>query len=459
MKEDEQLKDLPIVWAEFKSQRDNKELFRRLEVLSLPTVHFYDGVRGVVENFPCGPTRIPLLKKKLSRFLNSRVDPDTLLLKETTQDELAPRASGEPRMTRDFLENEYITPQHIYYIRDELPFFRDLTTDEFDALLKKGKLLTFLPGDTIIRQGLPGKMFYVMISGVAEMSVRSKFDDPISTPHYYLGAVVNVLKPFDYFGERALTTGEPYAASVRVSEKTRCFAFAVEDIPESSILNRKRKATHDLVVQLSQRYELPKNYTPTYPVTPRDECVLELLIRFKKIRQAAKCFQYAMQLDPSWGNQGEIARRTMLVRKLSKAQQEEFQEVFDMVDIQKQGRISLLEMQKFMQSARESKSDEELRAMIMRVNPRYDVSAEYAISRDEFMGVMAEAEFYNLITETFQELDQEGTGYVKAGDLDDILGGVKDLISNDQSRIIDVEDKEMHIDYEQFSKMLLGAAL
>ena len=70
--------------------------------------------------------------------------------------------------------------------------------------------------------------------------------------------------------------------------------------------------------------------------------------------------------------------------------------------------------------------------MIARASPLFDVqdNKDYGISRDEFMGVMAEAEFYNLFTETFQELDKDNTGYVRAGDLDEVLGGVRDLISN-----------------------------
>ena len=74
---------------------------------------------------------------------------------------------------------------------------------------------------------------------------------------------------------------------------------------------------------------------------------------------------------------------------------------------------------------------------------------------------MAEAEFYTPFTETLQELDKDSTGYVRAGDLDEVLGGVRDLISDEQtgSNIIDVEDKDLLVDYEQFSKMLLGAAL
>jgi hypothetical protein len=47
------------------------------------------------------------------------------------------------------------------------------------------------------------------------------------------------------------------------------------------------------------------------------------------------------------------------------------------------------------------------------------------------MGVMAEAEFYSLFTKIFHALDQDNPGCVRTGDLDKVLGGVRDLISND----------------------------
>jgi calmodulin len=454
VKEDRQLANLPIVWAEYQSQQKNKDLFQQLNVVALPTVQFYDGSRGLVENFPCGPAKIPLLKQKLARFLNSRVDPVTLKLKDIIeQPQLSPRVDREVS-----INDELITQEHLDYLRNGMPFFQDLTDQEFNDLLTKARLLTFDAGDLIIRQGMPPTTFYVLKSGKVEMSIRGKFDDPIKMPAY-LGVVVNELKQFDYFGERALTTGEPYACSIRVLETTRAFAFYVDDIPESSILSKKRRANRELVEQLSQRYELPEDYAPSYPVTQRDSCILELLVRFKQIRQAAKCFQYVMKSQPKWGDAGEIARRSALVNKLSKAQADEFREVFTIVDKSNQGKISLLEMRKFMESARENKSTDELLEMLARANPKFDENKDYAISRDEFMGVMAEAEFYNLFTETFEELDVDGTGYVRAGDLDEVLGGVRDLISNKRTNIIDVEDKDMLVDYEQFSKMLLGAAL
>mmetsp|Transcript_47976 Transcript_47976/g.71075 ORF Transcript_47976/g.71075 Transcript_47976/m.71075 type:complete len:565 (-) Transcript_47976:1-1695(-) len=454
VKHDKQLRNLPIVWAECQAQRNNKQFFRSLGILSLPTVHFYDD-GGLVENFPCGPMNIPLLKKKLATFLNSRVDPNTLRLKQAVE----PTNVG-PRKERDVrIDRTSVTQEHIHFLQSELPFFADLSEDEFAGMLGKARLQSFDAGDVIMRQGEPGRNFYVIMSGAAEMSIKSRYEDPISTPPSYLGAVINQLGKFDFFGERALSTGEPYAASVRAVEKTRCFAFHVEDIPESSILSKKRRISQEVVDKLSERYELPTDYEPSFPNTPKDDNILELLVRFKQIRQAAKCFDYVMETEPDWGNKGQIARRSLLVSKLSKSQREEFKEVFNLADANQDGKLTLLEMRKFMESARKPTADHVLIEMINKANPLVDGSTEYGISKNEFLGVMAEAEFYSLFIETFQVLDLDNIGYVRAGDLDEVLHGVRDLISDDRKSIIDVEDKDVQIDYEQFSKMLLGAGL
>ena len=64
---------------------------------------------------------------------------------------------------------------------------------------------------------------------------------------------------------------------------------------------------------------------------------------------------------------------------------------------------------------------------------------------------------YYLFMETFAALDKDNIGFLKAGELDRVLCGMRDLVSNDRKSIIDVEDEDMLINYEQFAKMLLGA--
>jgi len=483
---DQQLEGLPILWAEFQSQPSNKECFKRLGVITIPTVHFYDGNRGLVENFPCPPSKIGLLKKKLARFINTRVDANTrqLLPPQAGAGGLLggeQEASLEPRRERTIENNELISTEHMDFLRNDLPFFQDLTDDEFETMIQKARLLTFHPGDVIMKQGMPGTTFYVIKSGSVEMSIKSRFDDPISTPPTYLGGVVSTLRKFDYFGERALTTGEPFAASFRSLDKARCFAFHVDIIPASSILSRKREATQQTIDLLNQRYVLPEDYkAPNFydtRRTKRDEGILDLLVRFKQIRQAARCLDYVMQNGVNWGDAGSIARRTLLVGKLTYAQQNEFNDVFNIVDVGRRGRIKLQQIREFMASAtidssKNGNGSGSGDTTTMTAPPQQQVNNDYnnyyqdntdgdiMIARDEFMGVMAEAEFYNLFKETFQELDSDNTGFVRAGDLDQILGGIRDLIGDKRhTSIIDVDDKDMLVDYEQFSRMLLGAAI
>jgi calmodulin len=110
-----------------------------------------------------------------------------------------------------------------------------------------------------------------------------------------------------------------------------------------------------------------------------------------------------------------------------------------------------------MESIGEVRSDGELRDMINNANP--DIDGNEEINFAEFMGVMAEAEFFYLFMDTFEMLDTYKTGYVSAASLDRALCGVRDLISDDRMSIIDTEDMDMQVDYETFANMLLGKPL
>ena len=185
--------------------------------------------------------------------------------------------------------------------------------------------------------------------------------------------------------------------------------------------------------------------------------VISLLIRFKQIRRASKCFEYIMHSRPKFGDIGESRRRALLVSKLTLAQREEFSDLFHIIDASRDGTISILELRRAMESVGEGRTDEQLREMINNANPNID--GNEVITFDEFMGVIAEAEFYYLFLDTFQMLDVNNTGFVSAGDLDRVLCGVRDLISDDRMSIIDTEDMDMQIDYVSYADMLLGKPL
>lgn len=509
---------LPILWADFSVQH-NKDYVKSLGILALPSMHFYAGSDGLIENFPCGPSKVPILKRKLVQVINERVDPKTFLLKQqdAALDCLVEEGEASPCAERPIaatgpetklqVGDVIVSEEQMEYIRKDIPYFRDLTEEDFDKLMQNAKLVTYEAGDIIMRQGKPGRTFYVIESGEVEISVKAAFEDPLATPGNYLGAVINRLKKNNYFGERSLITGEPRAASIRASEKTRCFAFDVSDIPSSSILSGKGSASSERLAKLDDKYgvdiynidfikeqfktanvasqsrgsantpqvirgvdtdeeigideyfEMEKVEEPIQEIAVNgdDDFVVQLLVKFKLVRHAARCFEYVMQTQPNWGDVGEMRRRSMLVNKLTPAQREEFKDVFKIIDSSGDGYISVLELKRAMESVGDDKSDEELSDMINKANPLVNGNTE--ITLDEFMGVMAEAEFYNLFKDTFNTLDKHQTGFVKASDLDRILCGMRDLISDDRMSIIDVEEDDILIDYEQFSKMLLGTKL
>jgi len=455
-----------------------------------------------VENFPCGPSKVPILKKKLAAVVNERVDPKTFQLKpfvpaevkdgEDVEDEactersisLSEKSDSTTQVLR--VGDVVVSQETMDYIREEVPFFQDLSNDEFTKLMSKSKYSTFEAGSVIMKQGKPGKTFYIIDDGEVEISVKGAFEDPLTTPSGYLGAVVNRLKKRNYFGERSLITGEPRAASIRATEKTRCFTFNIDDIPHSSVLSGKSNATQERLNQINDKYAIDyyninliekqfedvakANQVKGSPNGPSrnieeeraalspsssNDSIISLLVRFKLLRQAARCFEYILRTNPSWGDSNASYRRSLLVTKLTNAQREEFKEVFNLIDTSGDGVISVLELKQVLESVNDEQlSDDRVKEMINKSDLSVDGNTE--ISLDEFMGVMAEAEFYYLFKETFATLDKDNSGYVPAYKIDRILCGLRDLISDDRKSIIDVEDKEMLIDYETFSRMMIG---
>lgn len=503
---DPKYESLPLIFAQL-SVAHSKDYVKSLGVLALPSVHIYAGQEGLVENFPCGPSKVPVLKKKIAQVVNQKVDPDTYELKPYcgSGDESVPctdrSIAGTGDETKLSVGDVVVSQETMDYLR-KIPFFIDFTDEEFDTLMSKSTYSTFEAGSIIMKQGMPGETFYVIDSGSVEILVKGAFEDPLTTPSGYLGTVVNQLGKHEYFGERSLITGQPRAASIRAVEKTRCFTFDIADIPESSSLSGKSLPTKERVEQVNDKYavdyydiDLIKNQfdeankatqvrgsankpfiikgvdteddeydeetdirLPNRDVTSRTskDAVLSLLVRFKLLRQAGKCFDYILQTNPKWGDAGELNRRSLLVSKLTQAERSEFLEVFKMIDSNGDGKISMPEIKKALNViGDENRSETQIMEMINKADPSVDGNSE--ISANEFLGVMAEAEFYYLFKETFATLDPQNSGYVQAGKLDNILCGLRDLISDDRKSIIDVDDKDMLIDYETFSRMMIGS--
>merc|ERR1711957_266896 len=158
---------------------------------------------------------------------------------------------------------------------------------------------------------------------------------------------------------------------------------------------------------------------------------------------------------PSWGDIGEIKRRSLLISKLTSTQRLEFTELFQLIDTSNDKRISVTWVRQVLGVIDDGeRSNEELEEIINKADP--STNGNKSISYMDFMGVMAEAEFYYLFKDTFSALDKTNSGYIQAGKIDKMLCGLRDLISDDRKSIIDIEDKDMLIDYDTFAMMMIG---
>lgn len=521
---DKKYADLPIIWADLTIQH-NKDYVKAIGVLALPTVQFYvHGQRA--DTFPCGPSKVPILKRKLAQFVNQHVDAKTYTVKPAEEGGLdvsllTPPGAGAAPVSADKKEStppssgtvdsvSAVVEREKSNLRS-IPYFKDMLESEFTNVISKANLLTFESGSIIMREGNMGRTFYVILEGDVEICQRTSFEDPLTTPPSYLGTVINRFEKGEYFGERALVTGEPRAASIRASSRTKCLAFDKDDFPATSLLSGKvgtmqvgqdlnslndkygitlndMSATNDLqyveAVKASQVRGSPNSPRPIDGVDNDKAMALEdgtvlddstsveaskspgvvdaneiypILIRLKLIRSVARCFDYILANRPRFGEEGARRRRRMLINLLTETQKAEIENSYKLIDLDGDGEITLLELRRVLSSIGEEKSDKQLMQLIETSHQAMD--GKQVITHEDFVGLMAESEFYHLFLETFRALDERNSGYVRAKDLDRVLCGVRDLITDDRRSIIDVDDTEMMVDYEQFSKMLLGSAL
>jgi len=541
---DEKYKGLPIVWADLNIQ-GNKDFVKSIGVLALPTVQLYAGDGIKTDTFPCGPSKVPILKRKLIALVNDHVDAKTRTLKSVlagatesvvnataVSNEAANGTVAVPAVTTTKESNATITvtrsdddteaskedeeetlEEVIEREKSDLrkiKYMSEMLESDYDDLLSKATLLTFEAGSIVMREGNMGRTFYIILEGEVEICQRTSFEDPLTTPSSYLGTVINQFtSKGDYFGERSLITGEPRAASIRASSRVKCLAFDKGSFPRTSILSGFSDTTslaekEKEIEEINDKYGVAlsdlsdakgeKQYRDTItasqtrgsvnspdPIAGVDNdeisaansnivedpstlnvgaaTMVPLLMRLKLIRSITRCFDYTVKYKLKFGDMGSRRRRNILVDVLAPMQRTYIEDAFNLIDEDKSEEINLRELRRVMDSVGEERTDAELLNVIEPRNYAPWQDDTKIITKEDFFGLMAESETYQLFIDTFEALDPKDTGFVRAKDLDRILCGVRDLISDDRKSIIDVEDRDMMVDYEQFSRMLLGSSL
>lgn len=101
----------------------------------------------------------------------------------------------------------------------QVPILEGLTDEQIDKLTDTIEIVNYEAGEQIIKKGSEGNVFYMIKQGsvaVKNVGAGSQFNDQI-------------LKEGDYFGERALLTGEPRAANIFAESKVSLMALGREE--------------------------------------------------------------------------------------------------------------------------------------------------------------------------------------------------------------------------------------
>jgi CRP-like cAMP-binding protein len=97
-----------------------------------------------------------------------------------------------------------------------LTLFADLDTPQLEAIDHIFEEVAFAPGERILRQGISGSNFYVIVEGEADIRID--------------GTGVAVLARGDFFGEMSLLLGEAPTADVVARGMLRCLMLPGSDV-------------------------------------------------------------------------------------------------------------------------------------------------------------------------------------------------------------------------------------
>src|SRR5919197_3978427 len=119
------------------------------------------------------------------------------------------------------------------------PLFERCSKRELAAVAALADEIDFPPGKTLTKEGAPGREFFVLIEGSAD--VRRK------------GRKINTMNPGDFFGEIALVTGQPRTATVTATATSPIRALVLTDRAFKDLLRRTPSMQQKVLEALADR--------------------------------------------------------------------------------------------------------------------------------------------------------------------------------------------------------------
>lgn len=102
----------------------------------------------------------------------------------------------------------------------QMPFFSNLALAALETLAEKAKPVKFEKGETIINEGEQTHSLYIVITGKVKILTRYREDKNVD---------LVILEPGHYFGEMAMLTNDPRAATVTAMDKSTCAMISKTD--------------------------------------------------------------------------------------------------------------------------------------------------------------------------------------------------------------------------------------
>ena len=176
--------------------------------------------KAVIAQPPRKGAAQPVAAQPIADLLSSEAEEEVELLSISSDEEAAgERPMSHARVTPDDADLDAafgnMSPQAAAHPKKvpakKVPLFDDLSPDAFVELVNKLDYHRHVPGQLIIREGDPGRSFYIIVEGKVRIFKVGPDGKEITLAHLGEGA---------FFGEMALLSGAPRTANVIAEEDT-----------------------------------------------------------------------------------------------------------------------------------------------------------------------------------------------------------------------------------------------
>jgi hypothetical protein len=137
----------------------------------------------------------------------------------------AGRPAISPEVPGPASEPSGVTATGMYRAVRAASTLEELSADEVAELVRSSGLTRFAAGETIVEEGTEGNALFVVTRGELEVRTRGAAGEPVR---------LGTLEVGDFFGEVALLTGRPRAATVAARTDAECLRVSRETWNEIS---------------------------------------------------------------------------------------------------------------------------------------------------------------------------------------------------------------------------------